>query len=242
MAHTGKDIACVNRPVLLAVETATMCGSIALVADGECIGEYSLQSNLTHSRRLLAGIDWLMTEAGLDWDSIDGLAVSLGPGSFTGLRIGLSTVKGLAMAAGKPLLGVGTLDGLAAQISWPGDLICPVLDARKKEIYTALYRWDEAAGYCRRLGEYMAVKPAALCGMIQEPVVLVGDGVRIYGDFFRENLAGRVTILPAGIYYPRAAAIGMLAVDKWHEQDFLDPAEVVPIYVRQSEAEILFGK
>lgn len=242
MVHPPQNTAGNDRPVLLAIETATPCGSVALVAAGTCIGEYSLQSALTHSRRLLAGIDWLMGEAGLTWEAIDGLAVSLGPGSFTGLRIGLSTVKGLAMAAEKPLLGVGTLDGLAAQVCRPGELICPVLDARKKEVYTALYRWDEATGYGRRLGEYLVVSPAALCGMIREPVVLVGDGAGIYGDFFRENLAGLATILPAGIYYPRAAAIGMLALDKWHARDFMAADTAVPLYVRSSEAEILFGK
>ena len=143
MAHTGNDFEKLQGPVILALETATMCGSIAIVAEDKCLAEFSLQTKETHSRRLLAGLDWLFGEASLDWPDIDAIAVSLGPGSFTGLRISLSTAKGLVLASGKKMLGVGTLDGLAAQMFGARQLICPVLDARKNEIYCGLYRCNE---------------------------------------------------------------------------------------------------
>jgi tRNA threonylcarbamoyladenosine biosynthesis protein TsaB len=232
----GKNPSSKGEPVLLALETSGICGSIALVNQRQCLAEYSLHSKQTHSRRLLVGIDWLMAEAGLEWADIGGVAVSLGPGSFTGLRIGLSTAKGLAMAASKPLLGVAALDGLAAQLVHAAPLICPVLDARKQEVYTAFYRSGPAGA--ERVSDYMVLAPGDLAAMIREPVVLVGDGAVAYEELFRERLGETATIASGVIYFPRAAAIGQLAIDKWHRQEFLEPAAAVPLYVRPSEAEM----
>jgi tRNA threonylcarbamoyladenosine biosynthesis protein TsaB len=242
MAHTEKDIRGLQEPVLLALETATMCGSVAIVSNSRCVAETSLQTGETHSRRLLAGIDRLLQETAVTWDDIDGVAVSLGPGSFTGLRIGLATAKGLAMSAGVKLIGVGTLDGLAAQLFGTGDtLICPVLDARKKEVYCGFYRSDPK-GMPRLQGEYRVMAPETLCARITEPVIMLGDGTSSYGDFFRENLAADLMIPPAGSHFPRAASIGVLAGERWREKEFLDPATAEPVYIRPSEAELLFGK
>jgi tRNA threonylcarbamoyladenosine biosynthesis protein TsaB len=228
-------------PIILALETATMCGSVALVAANRCLAEFSLQTGETHSRRLLAGVDWLLQETGIEWPMVDAVAVSLGPGSFTGLRIGLATAKGLAMAGGAELIGVGTLDGLAAQFFAAGEvLICPVLDARKKEVYCGFYRCDNQ-GKPRPLGECLVMSPEALCTRIDEPVVFLGDGAEIYGELFRRRLGGLLKVGPANAYFPRAATIGLLALDMWHKKEFLDPAGAEPIYIRQSEAELNLG-
>ena len=229
-------------PIILALETATMCGSVALVDGNRCLAEFSLQTGETHSRRLLAGIDHVLQESGIGWPEIDAVAVSLGPGSFTGLRIGLATAKGLAMAGGVKLIGVGTLDGLAAQLHAAGKiLICPVLDARKKEVYCCFYRCDNL-GIPRRLGDYQVISPETLCARIDEPVLLLGDGAELYDGLFREKLADLLKNVPAHVYFPRAAAIGLLALDKWRGKGFLDPAEAIPIYIRPSEAELHSGK
>lgn len=242
MAHTGKDIKGLRQPVILAIETATMCGSIALVAENRCLAEFSLQTGETHSRRLLAAVDWILQETGLDWPAIDAVAVSQGPGSFTGLRIGLATAKGLAMAASIKLIGVGTMDGLASQLFAVGEvLICPVLDARKKEVYCGFYRCDKH-GIPRQLEDCCVISPQALCERLDEPVVLLGDGATVYGDIFRDKLGDLLVMVPAGTYFPRAATIGLLALDKWQKNDFLDPASAEPVYIRPSEAELLFGK
>jgi tRNA threonylcarbamoyladenosine biosynthesis protein TsaB len=242
MAHTEKDIAELHRPIILAMETATMCGSVALVSENRCLAEYSLQTGETHSRRLLAGVDWLLQETGIDWSTIDAVAVSQGPGSFTGLRIGLATAKGLALAGGAKLIGIGTLDGLAAQLFAAGKiLICPVLDARKKEVYCGFYKCDNQ-GIPRLQDEYLVISPEALCDRIDEPVVLLGDGASVYGDLFREKLADLLKVVPANVYFPRAATIGLLATEKWRQNEFLDPAAAEPIYIRLSEAELHFGK
>jgi len=229
-------------PIILALETATLCGSVALVTANRCLAEFSLQTGETHSRRLLAGVDWLLQETGIGWPIIDAVAISLGPGSFTGLRIGLATAKGLAMAGGAKLIGVGTLDGLAAQLFAAGEiLICPVLDARRKEVYCGFYKCDKL-GMPRLLEEYMVIGPEALCAKIHEPVVLLGDGAAVYAELFREKLADLLHIPPANAYFPRAATIGVLALDKWQKHEFLDPAGAEPIYIRRSEAELHLGK
>ena len=241
MAYTGNDLEGLQGPVILALETATMCGSIAIVAEEQCLAEFSLQTKETHSRRLLAGLDWIFGETSLGWPDIDAIAVSLGPGSFTGLRIALSTAKGLALASGKKMLGVGTLDGLAAQMFGARQLICPVLDARKNEIYCGLYRCNEQ-GIPQLQGDYLVLKPEELCERVKEPVILLGDGTITYGDVFVEHLGHLVTMAPMGSYFPRASTIGLLAVDKWQGKEFLDPAAAEPIYIRPSEAELLYGK
>lgn len=227
--------------MILAIETATMCGSVAVVADDGVIAEYSLQNSRTHSQRLLAGIEWLMAEAGLGWANIDGVAVSSGPGSFTGLRIGFSTAKGLVLAADKPLLAVSTLEALASQFSYSHRLICPVLDARKHEVYTAFFR-AATDGTCRRLSDYMAVSPAKLAGLITEPAILLGDGLVPYGDYLCQELGALAMVPSPAIFFPRAAAVGMLAVKMWHEKSFIDPATAEPVYVRASEAEVNLAK
>ena len=237
MAQHGKIT--INPPIILAIETSGMCGSIALVCPGQCVAEYSLQTKMTHSRRLLSCIDRLLDDAALTWEDLDGLAVSLGPGSFTGLRIGLSTIKGLAMASTLPLIGISTLDGLASQLSSHPMLIAPVIDARKKEIYTALYR-GSLNGTLQRISDEMAISPQDFASRINESVLLIGDGTSIYGDFFKENLGALAIILPNEVYYPRASTIGMLAVPLWEKKQFLDPASAVPVYIRPSEAEIHF--
>jgi len=242
MVHTEKNINEFDEPVILALETATMCGSVAIVTENRCIAEFSLQTGETHSRRLLAGVDWLLQETGIEWSAIDAVAVSLGPGSFTGLRIGLATAKGLAMAAGVKLIGIGTLDGLAAQFFAAADiLICPVLDARKKEVYCGFYKCDDQ-GIPGLQGECQVMSPEVLCERIDEPVLLVGDGAVVYDHLFREKLAGFLRVPPPGIFFPRAATIGLLAHSKLQNDEFLDPATAEPIYIRASEAELLFGK
>jgi tRNA threonylcarbamoyladenosine biosynthesis protein TsaB len=225
-------------PVILALETATACGSVAMVTADRCLGEYSLQSDLTHSRRLLPAIATLMAETHIGWEDVDAVAVSSGPGSFTGLRIGMSTAKGLVMAAGKALVSVPTLDGLASQFAFADPLICPVLDARKKEVYAAFFRCTEM-GIVRRQSDYMALAPEDLAAMIGEETIFVGDGILTCCEMIKK-LGDLALIPPAVLHFPRAAAIGMLAVAKWKQGELLEPAAAVPLYVRASDAEINF--
>lgn len=242
MAHTVKDMDAPHEPVILALESSTLCGSMAIVAGGKCLAEYSLQTGETHSRRLLSGIDRILSEASIGRNDVDAVAVSQGPGSFTGLRIGMATAKGFAMAAEAKLIGVGSLDAIAAQFFAVGDLlICPVLDARKKEVYCGFYRCDEK-GIPGELAENRVMSPEKLCEAIDEPVLMAGDGLSVYGELFREKLGDRLKGVPAALNFPRAAAVGLLATRKFRAGEFLDPVSAEPVYIRPSEAEIKFGK
>jgi len=228
-------------PVILALETATTCGSMALVAEGRCLAEYSLTSSVTHSRSLLSGIHWLLAQCDLSWSQIGAIAVGLGPGSFTGLRIALSTAKGLCMAAAMPLIGVETLSGLASQFPFCPLPICPVVDARKNEIYTALYRCNRQ-GVPEKTIEAMVIKPQSLQEFITTPTLLVGDGLPLYGKMLKEMLGDLALLAPPEICFARAAAIGSAAWHLFRQGAFLDPATAVPIYVRASDAELQFGE
>jgi tRNA threonylcarbamoyladenosine biosynthesis protein TsaB len=228
------------QPLILSMDTATPCSTVALTYgtrdDGMVLASLSLTGKVTHSRRLFTVIDFLMKETGVDWPSISGIGVSLGPGSFTGLRIGMATAKGLAAAAGKVLLGVSTLDSLAAAIVTP-KLICTVLDARKKEIYTAFYRCNDK-GQSERVSDMAVMAPEKLVAAISEPVVMVGDGAKVYADLFKNLLGKNVIFAPAQLHEPSASSLGMLAAEMFQAGKHLKLAEAVPVYIRSSDAEL----
>ncbi len=231
----------IQPPVILALELSGMCGSIALVSQGLTVCEHSLYTPKTHSQRLIDLIDRIICDSEISWDEISAIAVSLGPGSFTGLRIALSTAKGLAMAFGKQLIGIPTLDGLANQLHHFPTLVCPIIDARKKEVYTALYKCD-ASGVPNKKSDYMVLSPIDLISLIKEPTIFVGDGVTVYGDEIRENAGDLAIFSPIELNFTRASSIGMLATKKYLADDFLDPATASPLYVRASDAELNYKK
>jgi len=232
------------QPLILAIDTATPATGLALtrgtLTEGEVVASLGLSSNVTHSRRLLSSIDWLMEEVGLGWSDIDGIGVSLGPGSFTGLRIGMATAKGLAAAAGIKLLGVSTLDSLAAKCV-TNTLICSVLDARKKEVYAALYKRDDD-GHLLRTCEICAISPEDLAAQITEPVMMVGDGAVVYGKVFEEGIGDNLHIVPSVLHEPAATSLGFLCARDFLEGEFLDVGSAVPLYVRSSDAELNLKK
>jgi len=225
---------------ILAVDTATPCSTVALTcgsrAAGRVLALLSVSSRVTHSRRLLVAIDRLLSDSGIAREEIQGFAVGLGPGSFTGLRIGLATVKGLAAAAKKPLYGVSTLDVIAANIS-DRRLICSVLDARKKEVYAAFYRCDES-GEARRLSEIAVLSPDELAERISEPVLMVGDGLFAYGHYWRQRLGDLVRFAPVQHWSPSAATLGLMAAELAAQGGSPDQDSAVPLYVRASDAEL----
>ena len=201
MAHHGNIPH--EPPLILAIENSGPCGSVALVSNRGCLAEYALTSSKTHSKRLLATIDQLLRETDHTIFGIDAIAVSLGPGSFTGLRIGLATVKGLCMAAEKALIGVSTLDALAMQLPHQPRQVCAVLDARKKEIFAACYKTDRP-GLPRRTMAPAALSAEALAGRISEDTLFIGDGTQVYGEYFAEKLGPLYKEVSPGLFFPRA--------------------------------------
>lgn len=222
--------------LILSIETATGCGSVALSRGTRLLAEATAQPEVTHSRRLLGTVSWLMQAAAVTWSELDAIGVSLGPGSFTGLRIGLAAAKGLAMAADIPLVGVDTLDALALACAGVRGRICPVLDARKQEVYAAMYQVCGQEGYPVRLSEDKALAPEALVASIDRPTVLAGPAVAVYADVFSAN--DFVQLLPTELVYPRALYVGLLAEQKIRNSEVVSSATLQPKYVRAPEAEI----
>jgi tRNA threonylcarbamoyladenosine biosynthesis protein TsaB len=214
---------------VLAVDTSTLAGGVALLEDERIVGEYLLDVRTTHSERLLAGVDRLMADAGWSPEALDGLAVAVGPGSFTGLRIGLSAVKGLAFALAIPIAAVPTLDALAAALPHADRPICPVLTARKGEVYASLYRWH--GGGARREWEYLALSPAGLAARFTERVILVGDGASSVHSPLAE-------LAPPPSRRPSPAWVGHLGLDMLRAGATVAPADLVPLYLRPFGAEL----
>jgi tRNA threonylcarbamoyladenosine biosynthesis protein TsaB len=229
----------VDGHLILSLETATACGSVSLSRGGlpgfRLLAECTIQQEITHSRRLLGSVAWVLQAAAVAWQDLDAVAVSHGPGSFTGLRIGMAAAKAIAMATGKPLLGVPTLDALALASPPLSGLVCSLLDARKQEVYAAFYRLGEN-GLPAPVSRPAVLPPARLLEPVREPVLLVGPGAVAY----RELWAGKegVTLLPDHLAQPRARHVGLLAAHLLAAGRTLEPATAAPLYVRASEAEI----
>ncbi len=228
-----------HTPLLLALETSGTIGSVALVTPARCVAELAVEASQSHAQQLLPAIDRLLREAQIDWPQLDGIAVSLGPGSFTGLRIGLATAKGLSFAAGKPLLGIPSLDALASQGKGQGMPICALVDARKKEVYAAFYH-EGNDGAMERQSDYLALTPAALAERISEPTLLLGSGAELYRDLLVEQLGDRARFADPTRFFARASSVGQLAIAKFRNQEFL-PSDAGPLYVRVSDAELQLG-
>ena len=219
------------------IDTSTSCESVGLIDDGEVISDYLLNLPVTHSERLLGAIEFVLREARCPIENIDGWAIALGPGSFTGLRIGVSTVKGLALATGKPVAGVSILDVLASQIAPTPHLICPILDARKKEIYTAFYRYEEGSSL-KRQSDYQAIRPENLVKKITEPTIFLGDGVKTYGDFLLNSLLSSAIFPPAPLLVSHGSMVAKLAFELLRKGEHLNLSTFSPLYIRPSEAEM----
>ena len=222
---------------ILALETATWTCSVAFVRDGVVLAERWERSSASHAGTLPRLVETVLRAAGERLECGDAVAVSIGPGSFTGLRIGLSFAKGMGFAAGLRLVGVPTLDALAlAAPSWEGRL-CAALDARKREIYAAVY--EQTDGHVVRLGAPRALSAVQMAGEIGVPCAVIGDAVEAYGDVFRQALGAGVRLLPSDRYPPRAEAVARLgAAHLARQPEGDDPVTLVPAYLRPPEAEL----
>jgi tRNA threonylcarbamoyladenosine biosynthesis protein TsaB len=222
---------------ILAVDTATASGSIALLEDTRLMAEWTLHSAQTHNRRLLKHIDLFLKDLGWTLDQLDGFAVTIGPGSFTGLRIGVTTIKTLAWALGKPFVGISSLDALAAPFGYASYPVCALIDARKGEIYHAFYHPD-GKGHIRLLAPFQVDSPERIVEKIQGPTLFCGDGWPLCRKLFESKLGDRAVPASGSYHSIRAGHLGELARKRLQEQSGEDPMTCVPLYVRASEAEI----
>lgn len=222
---------------ILALETATLAGSIAIVDDSYgLISEVRVNLKIAHAERLMPSIQWLLDASRMVIDEIDALAVSIGPGSFTGLRIGLSTVKGLSYAAKKPIVPVQTLDAFARTLPYCSYMICPMFDARKSQVYAALYMWEKHE--CRKVMDEIAIELDTLLKNIHRPVVFLGDGAKLYRQQILDTLGDRAVFAPESRMSPSASSVAEIALEKIRNGESADPVSLTPFYIRKSEAEL----
>lgn len=224
---------------LLAVETATMLGGVAIMDDMTLVTESKINVRVTHSERLMKEIDHALSMAGLEIGDIDVFGISAGPGSFTGLRVGLSTIKGLVYATGKKFVGVPTLEAFAWNVPYSDSLVCPLLDARRKEVYAAAYKW-EGSGF-QTVVDAQALKIDNILSMIEEPAVFIGEGALIYRDAISSRLGEKASFGFPPQMVPSASNVSYLCMMKALNGLYDDALPAVPAYLRRSEAEIKFG-
>lgn len=219
---------------ILAIETSTMLGGIAIVDDDGLISEIRLNVSVEHSERLVPEIEHILKSSGLSIHDIDAFAVSAGPGSFTGLRVGMATVKGLSFASGKPVVAVSTLEAMAWNFPYSKYPVCPVLDARRNQVFMALYRWKD--------GDFMTLKGPSVIGREEfidlirsivnnESVILTGNGYHFYRG------KDQFLIPPGHQLVPSPANVGFLGLRLAKEQKFSDHLKLIPLYLRRSQAE-----
>lgn len=219
---------------ILAFDTSTTTCSVALTADGELLADAASFEKATHARRLLPMVDALLKRTGVALSAVDGFAATIGPGSFTGLRIGLSTLKGLAAATGKPVVALSTLDTLAHQCTVGADTICPLLDARKKEVYFCLY--ERMADGLHALTEARNAPPLAAVSEIKSTCAFIGDGAARYRERIEQSLGRRAIFAPRAENAIRAATVALLAHRRFHSGEADDPYRLMPSYIRASDA------
>jgi tRNA threonylcarbamoyladenosine biosynthesis protein TsaB len=217
--------------LILAIETATPHGSVALVSGNLVREEAALPPERQASGTIHSAVDELLRKTGSGPGDVGHVAVSAGPGSFTGLRVGMAAAKGFCFGWRIPIVLVPTLHALASRFRPVGMTVCPVLDAKKKEVYAALFRWE--GGECVRLSPDMAIVPAELPGKLPGgPVLFCGDGAEPFSPLFRERMGDRAVFASGGEGMPSAAAVGLLAARLVLAGAAGDACQAVPAYIR----------
>uniref|UniRef100_UPI003FEFEC06 tRNA (adenosine(37)-N6)-threonylcarbamoyltransferase complex dimerization subunit type 1 TsaB n=1 Tax=Megasphaera elsdenii TaxID=907 RepID=UPI003FEFEC06 len=228
--------------MLLAIETSSLVSSVALLHEDTLRAELTIQARLTHSEQLMPHIADMLDKASVKKSQIDGVAVAVGPGSFTGLRIGLATAKGLSFAWNVPIVGVTTPVSLAWNFVGVSDRICTLIDAQKGNVYAGVYRWDRTTLTTEK-EIYIAPRTEVLDTLEQEgqPVVFCGDG-SLKG---RKDIEGRSPLFrmaPPTMVIPRAGSVALAANARFAAGDYDDCMTLTPSYLRRSEAEVLWEK
>ena len=222
--------------LILTIATATPTGSVALTRGEELLAELILVPAGSHSDYLIPVIDELLTRSGVVVEEIDAFAAVVGPGAFTGLRVGVSTVKGLAQATGKPTIAVSSLQALAMQAPDAGLPICALLDARKGEVYAGMFQWHN--GFPEPLSKERVAPPEIVLDAINANTIFIGDGCRASRTLIVRHCADRANFVPWAMNPLRASAAAMLAYDIFCNGDSVSPLELKPEYVRLSDAEL----
>lgn len=223
---------------ILALDSSGLVASVAVVTEDKVLGEYTVNNKKTHSQTLLPMVDEVLKILDMDVKDLDAIAVAGGPGSFTGLRIGASTAKGLALVLNIPIINIPTVDSLAYNLYGTDHLICPMMDARRNQVYTGLYEWQE--------GEFKVVLPqfaaeveelAEKLNSHNREIIFLGDGVEAQLSKFATLLKAPYSIAPIHLSKQRAAALGALGVEYYKAGKLQEGDSFEPEYLRMSQAE-----
>jgi tRNA threonylcarbamoyl adenosine modification protein YeaZ len=223
---------------ILVLDSSGMVASVAIMEDNNLIGEYTINHKKTHSQTLLPMLDEVVKMTETNLEEIDAIAIAKGPGSFTGLRIGSATAKGLGLALGKPIVAVPTVDALAYNLYQTEAYLCPIIDARRNNVYTGLYAWEN--------GEFQIIKEQCaqsieetieLVNSFESPVIFLGDGVPAFRELILEKATVPVSFAPAHLSRQRAGAVGSLAMEYYKKGIIESADEHEPDYLKKSQAE-----
>ena len=225
--------------IILSIDSSTPVAGIAVSDCKKLLGEVMINTQNTHSEKLMPMVQQILNDLQMNIKQIDAVAVTCGPGSFTGLRIGMATAKGIVQGGGKKLIAIPTLDCLAQNLNHYLGVICPIMNAQKKQVYTALYRAGETN--LERLSDYQAIEADKLADQLlelNETVWFTGDGVEAFAEVFQAKLGDRCRFADGNIVLPRAGAVAMLAAQRAEKEEFDDLYQAELIYIRKSEAEV----
>lgn len=223
---------------VLALDSSGLVASVAIIEDCNLMAEYTINYKKTHSQTLLPMLDEVVKMTDLDLNTVDAIAVAEGPGSFTGLRIGSATVKGLGLALKKPIIGVPTLEGLAMNLYDVKSIVCPIMDARRNQVYTGIYKFNNHKMSVVKTQTAIGITEIIeALNLIGQDVVFLGDGVPVYQDIIKEKMEVPYSFAPAHLNKQRAGAVGVRAMDYWNEGKVVSAQEFEPNYLRLSQAE-----
>jgi len=221
---------------ILAIDTSTATCTVGLVDGSDLVVESVDQSGQTHARHIMVMLDEMLSQAKMSLEEVDGFGVITGPGTFTGLRIGISMVQGLAYALSKPLAGITSLDALAAQAKTELAHICPMVDARRQEVYYGFYELRTQG--LRQTTPPQVGSPAALLEQIQEPCYFIGTGARMYRQLITDTLRTGASFSAVDMDRIRSAVIARLAREHFENTKDQELPVVAPVYIRRSDAEV----
>lgn len=228
--------------MILAIESSALVASVALAEEDTILAEYTTNQKKTHSQTLLPMIHEIFQMTGIEKEAIEAIAITSGPGSFTGLRIGSATAKGLALAWDRPIVPVPTVDALAYNLQYTNSLICPIMDARRNQVYTGIYAFEDNGSTV----EFKTIRPQCAISIEEiisdlnetgHPVIYLGDGVPVYRDVLTEKTKVDYLFAPAHCNRQDAGALAALAQIYYEKGQMVSAAEHRPDYLRLSQAE-----
>ena len=221
---------------VLAIETSTDQLGVALVTDDRVVASYELLAERPHAVELPQAVTRVLEAGHESLEHLEAIIVDIGPGSFTGLRIGIAFVKALVFRRATPVVGVPSLDVLAANVRYAPHSVCPILDAKQKKVYAAVYQVQD--GHLLKQSDYSLLPIEDVFVLVPGPTIFVGDGVARYGDRLKAQLQERAVFAPPDLWWPSAATLGRLGLERFRQGLKDDPSTLVPMYLHPHDCTI----